>query len=43
MYTRRAPSIHFELLRTHEERGHILDLQLFWTLHVHKSFFGRWK
>ena len=38
MYTRRAPSIHFELLRTHEERGHILDLQLFWTLHVHKSF-----
>ena len=38
-YTRRALSIHFELLRTHEERGHILDLQFFWTLHVHKSFF----
>ena len=38
-YTIRALSIHFELLRTHEERGHILDLQFFWTLHVHKSFF----
>ena len=36
-YTRRALSI--QLLRTYEERGHILDLQLFWTLHVHKSFF----
>ena len=39
-YTRRALSIHFKLLRTHEERGHILDLKLFWTLYVLKSFFA---
>ena len=27
-YTRRALSIHFELLRTHEERGHILYIYI---------------
>ena len=40
-HTRQALSIDFELLTTHEERGHILDLQLFWTLNVHKVFFCR--
>ena len=27
-YTRRALSIHFQLLRTHEERGHILYIYI---------------
>ena len=27
-YTRRALSIHFELLRTHEDRGHILYMYI---------------
>ena len=33
-YTRRALSIHFELLRTHEDRGHILYMYI-------SFFFGR--